>query len=219
MLVHPVYRVVVFVAKMMFRELFDGNIYGDENIPRRGPCLLACNHLSFFDPPSIGSAVSNREVFSLARSSLFGTRLRNWLFSHMNCIPVPRDGVGFTAIKAALNLLGEGKCVMIYPEGTRSLDGSTGDPHGGVGMLACKTMAPVVPCRIFGMFEIMGRSNRFFDWNRGANIVFGAPLLASDYIVSGSARDKYKLASQKIMDSVRNLQIPERRGAKRRKRR
>jgi 1-acyl-sn-glycerol-3-phosphate acyltransferase len=57
MTVHPISRIVIFIAKMMFNELFDGDIYGHENIPRYGPCLLAYNHLSYFDPPFISRAV------------------------------------------------------------------------------------------------------------------------------------------------------------------
>ena len=53
----PIYRIVLFCASVLFRELFDGDVYGDENIPRKGPCILACNHLSFFDPPFIGGSL------------------------------------------------------------------------------------------------------------------------------------------------------------------
>jgi 1-acyl-sn-glycerol-3-phosphate acyltransferase len=209
MLVHPVYRITVFIAKMMFRELFDGNVYGDENVPRHGQCLVACNHLSYFDPPFIGSAVRSREVFSLARSSLFSTKFRHWLFSNMNCIPLNRQGGDVGAIRAALRLLGDGKCVMIYPEGTRSADGTTGEPRAGVGMLACKTGAKVIPCKIFGTFEIMDRGSRFFDWNEKAAIVFGKPLSQADYMPQPDRREKYKLAAEIIMSAVENLRVPE----------
>lgn len=209
MLVHPVYRVVVFVAKMMFRELFDGNVYGDENIPRHGPCLIACNHLSYFDPPFIGSAVRSREVFSMARSSLFNTKFKNWLFSNMNCISLDRQSGDIGAIRAALRLLNGGKCLMIYPEGTRSADGNAGATLAGVGMLACKTKAPVIPCRIFGTFEVMSRHNRFFDWNQKANIVFGEPVRAENYMPNEETRERYRVAADVIMAAVHNLQIPE----------
>ncbi|MDR1401819.1 MAG: 1-acyl-sn-glycerol-3-phosphate acyltransferase [Puniceicoccales bacterium] len=210
MLVHPIYRIVVFIAKMMFRELFDGNVYGDSNVPRSGPCLIACNHLSYFDPPFVGSAIGSREVFSLARSSLFGTKFHNWLFGNMNCIPLERQSGDIKAIKAALRMLSEGKCLMIFPEGTRSHDGSAKVPLAGVGMLACKTEAPVIPCKVFGTFEIMSRSSKFFDWNKKANIAFGPPLRAANYMPDGTMRekDKYKLATQIIMSAVENLQVP-----------
>jgi 1-acyl-sn-glycerol-3-phosphate acyltransferase len=209
MLVHPVYRIVIFIAKMMFHKLFDGDIYGYENIPRHSPCLLACNHLSYFDPPFIGSAVPGREVFSLARSSLFATKFNNWLFSNMNCIPLNRESSDIFAIKTALRLLREGKCVMIYPEGTRSDDGTFKEPQAGIGMLACKTKVPVIPCRIFGTFEIMNRNSHFFDWDQKATIVFGKPISPKDYIVSTNLRERYKLTAQYIMNVIKSLQIPE----------
>jgi 1-acyl-sn-glycerol-3-phosphate acyltransferase len=204
-LVHPVYRVVVFVAKMMFRELFDGNVYGDENIPRNGPCLLACNHLSYLDPPSIGSAVHRREVFSLARSSLFRTKFRSWLFSNMNCVPLSRGSADVGAIRVALKLLKDGKCVMIYPEGARSSDGTIAEPLAGVGMLACKTGTTVIPCKIFGTFEIMSRNSRFFDWNKGADIVFGAPLRPENYAMDASSDGKLVDKSGDSVEKLENL--------------
>ncbi|MDR3144111.1 MAG: 1-acyl-sn-glycerol-3-phosphate acyltransferase [Puniceicoccales bacterium] len=208
MLIHPVYRIVVFIAKIMFRELFDGDVYGDENIPRHGPCLLACNHLSYFDPPFIGSAVSNREVFSMARSSLFRTKFRNWLFRNMNCVALNRGGADVAAIRAALRLLKNGKCLMIFPEGTRSKDGSHGSVHAGVGMLACRTRVQVIPCRIFGTFEIMGRGRKFFDWNRKATIVFGTALKPADYMPPDAYKRDYEYSAAVIMEAVRSIQIP-----------
>lgn len=205
MLVHPVYRIVVFCAKMMFRELFDGDIYGDENIPAKGACLLACNHLSYFDPPFIGSAVHNREVFSIARSSLFKTPFRDWLFRNMNCIPLDRASGDIGAIKMAIKLLKDGKCVMIYPEGTRSDDGTPNAPQAGVGMLACKTGVPVIPCKISGTYEIMPKGSKFFDWSQKATIVFGKPLTALDFKEYESSRDKYQLIASKIMNEIHSL--------------
>jgi 1-acyl-sn-glycerol-3-phosphate acyltransferase len=207
MLVHPVYRIVVFAAKMMFHELFDGNVYGEENIPRSGPCLVACNHLSYFDPPFVGSAVRRREVYSLARDSLFRTKFRNWLFKNMNCIPLARHSGDIGAIKAALKLLKNGKCIMIYPEGTRSKDGNIGEPQAGVGLLACKTGAPVVPCKVSGTFDIMGRGSKFFNWNCDASVTFGKPLLSCDYAnyTTSGGSNVYKVAAEVIMRAVQNL--------------
>ena len=202
--VHPVYRLVCFAAKMMFRELFDGDIYGNELIPTTGPCLLACNHASYFDPPFIGSAVHNREVFSMAKSELFRTPFRNWLFCNMNCVPVHRGTGDVGAIKSALRLLQDGKCVMIFPEGTRSEDGTAQRAQAGVGMLACKTEVPVVPCHIMGTFEIMKKHSKGFDWNRKATIIFGQPLLPEDYKV-GEKKELYQNAASIIMERVYSL--------------
>jgi 1-acyl-sn-glycerol-3-phosphate acyltransferase len=94
-----------------------------------------------------------REVFWLARSSLFSTKFCHWLFSNMNCIPLDRKSGDVMAIRTALHLLKNGKCVMIYPEGTRSADSSIGEPLAGIGMLAYKTEVPVISCRIFGTFS------------------------------------------------------------------
>ena len=199
---HPIYRIVVFCAKVLFRELFDGDVYGDENIPRKGPCILACNHLSFFDPPFIGGSVPHREVYSIARSSLFRTKFRNWLFRGMNCIPLNRSSGDIGAIKSALRLLNDGKCIMIYPEGKRSDDGFPGEPQAGVGLLACKTGVPIVPCKISGTYEIMPRGCTFPDWTQSATIIFGKPIHRSEYDIFQKSHDRYRLVAKKIMDEI-----------------
>jgi 1-acyl-sn-glycerol-3-phosphate acyltransferase len=79
----------------------------------------------------------------------------------MNCIPLDRKSGDVIAIKTALRLLKDGKCAMIYPEGTRSGNDSMGEPLLGRGMLVCKRKAPVIPCRLFGTFEIMNRNAIF----------------------------------------------------------
>jgi 1-acyl-sn-glycerol-3-phosphate acyltransferase len=205
MLVHPVYRTVTFVARMMFRELFDGDILGDENIPRHGPAIVACNHLSYFDPPFVGGAIFAREAFSLARSSLFRTKFRRWLFRGMNCIPLDRGSADVGAIRAAMRTLGNGKCVMIFPEGTRSVDGGSGRAMAGVGLLACRTGAPVIPCGISGTFEIMGRRSKFFDWNRRCTVAFGEPLLFKNFHPELTSGERNRLATDAIMAAVGNL--------------
>jgi 1-acyl-sn-glycerol-3-phosphate acyltransferase len=128
----------------------------------------------------------------------------------MNCISLERQNGDIKAIKTALRMLNDDKCLMIFPEGTRSADGMAKAPLAGIGMLACKTKTPVVPCKIFGTFEIMNRSSKFFDWNKKANIVFGPPLLAANYMPDENVheKNKYKLATQIIMSAVEKLQIP-----------
>ena len=202
------YYIVSFFARVMFREIFDGNVYGDNNVPRKGPCIIACNHLSFFDPPFIGGVITHRKVFSLARSTLFAGGFKNWLFHSINCIPLDRDSGDIAAIRMTLKLLGKGKCVMMYPEGTRSADGSLGKAHAGIGLLAHKSRVPIIPCRIFGTFEIMPKGKKFFDWNRCANIVFGKPLMPDEYLLDGNSKEKYQITADLVMDNIRTLRVP-----------
>lgn len=206
--IHPVFRIMCDLFKTCFRELFDGSLFGDENLPRKGPYLLACNHVSFWDPPFVGSSVYNREIFPLSRNTLFRTPFRNWFFRGLNCIPVDRGGTDITAIKTVLQLLKDGKPVLIFPEGTRSFDGNFQPAQAGVGMLAIKTKVPVIPCRVFGAYEIMSRTSSWPDWNITAQIVFGEPISVDELASKASGPSKNQEAADYIMKKIAELQLP-----------
>lgn len=206
--IHPIFRIICDCFNTCFRELFDGGVFGDENLPRTGPYLLACNHLSFWDPPFIGASVFNREIFPFARKTLFRTPFRNWLFSRLNCIPVDRDGSDIAAIKTVFKLLKSGKPVMIFPEGTRSYDGNLLPAQPGVGMLALKTNVPVIPCRIFGAYEIMNRLSSWPDWNVTADIVFGKPILPEEFMKFSTSENKHQQVADYIMEKITELKLP-----------
>jgi 1-acyl-sn-glycerol-3-phosphate acyltransferase len=197
-----------YLFKTGFYELFDGAIYGLGNIPREGAFLVACNHASYFDPPFLGAALEKREIFSLAKKSLFGSRIWKWLFTRLSSIPVDRSGADVSAVRSVLKLLRSGESMMIFPEGTRSIDGKIRDARAGVGMFACKSGVQVVPCRIFGTYEIMNRLSHFPNFNGRVAIVFGKPLQSSEYDNRASAT-RYQDAADVIMDRIRALEIPE----------
>jgi 1-acyl-sn-glycerol-3-phosphate acyltransferase len=196
-----------YLFKAGFYELFDGAIYGLGNVPRGGAFLVACNHASYFDPPFLGAALGRRENFSLAKKSLFGSRIWKWLFTRLSSVPVDRGGADMSAVRSVLKLLQNGKSMMIFPEGTRSIDGKIGDAHAGVGLFACKSGVQVVPCRMFGTYEIMNRFSHFPNFNGKIAIVFGKPLQPSEYDDRASAT-RYQDAADVIMDRIKSLEIP-----------
>jgi 1-acyl-sn-glycerol-3-phosphate acyltransferase len=207
-MIHPVYRIMCYLFRAGFYELFDGTICGLDNVPSSEPFLLACNHASHFDPPFLGFAIAKRELFAFAKKSLFNFKIWEWIFIRLNSIPVDRNGVDMFAIRTILNLLKNGKCVIIFPEGTRSADGKLGKAHAGVGLFACKSGVQVLPCRIFGTYEIMNRFSHFPNFNERAALVVGKPLDASKYD-SKASNTRYQDVADKIMSEIEKLAIPE----------
>ncbi len=205
---HPVYKVMCYAFKSMFYELFDGTIHGLSNIPTDGPFLLACNHASYFDPPFLGALIEQREIFAFAKKSLFNSPIKKWIFTHLNSIPVDRNSGDIAAIKAVFNLLKNNKGVMIFPEGTRTSDGNFGEAHAGIGLFAYKSKVPVVPCRIFGTYEIMNRFSCCPNWNKRAIIVINKPLYFQEYDCPES-HNRYLDIAKKIMQSIISIQQPQ----------
>ncbi|MBK7404976.1 MAG: 1-acyl-sn-glycerol-3-phosphate acyltransferase [Phycisphaerales bacterium] len=90
------------------------------SVPAEGPALIAANHQSFLDPPAIGCRVTQRHLDFVARSGLFENPRFGRFIDLLNSIPVAEEGADTAAIKEILRRLEKGRCVMIFPEGSRS---------------------------------------------------------------------------------------------------
>ena len=93
-------------------------------------------------------------------------------------------------------------------EGTRSPDGSLQAPKAGVGLICCRAQVPVVPVRIFGSFEAYGKG-RGLRLGTPVSIVFGRPVPPSVYDEPGAGKERYQIASNRIMERIAALQKPE----------
>ena len=124
---------------------------GLEQVPRSGALIVACNHVSLLDPVLLYAAIGPaRRPYSLAKKELFENPVLGWFFRGVGTIPLDRGGDATTAMRAALDVLGKGGCLAIYPEGTRVAPGESRRPKAGVSFLAARSRAPVVPVRLVG---------------------------------------------------------------------
>ena len=191
-----VYRLLRTVLAVLFRVLWRPTVTGLENIPRRGPVILASNHLSFVDSMVIPLVVPRRVAF-LAKSDYFtGTgvkgTLSRWWFEGFGMISVDRDDTraAQASLDAALAVLSAGGVFGIYPEGTRSRDGLLYRGRTGVGWLAMTSGAPVVPVALTGTDRLQPVGSR---WPRPArvSVQVGAPVEVAgrfDGVPGGRAR-------------------------------
>src|ERR687885_597239 len=122
---------------------------GRDNVPRRGPVILAANHRSFLDPFIIGVCL-RRPVYFVAKQELFAKRWQAWLLNALGAFPIRRGESDEESVATAEAILARGDAVVIFPEGTRIRRGSLGRPKRGVGRLALETGAPVVPVAVTG---------------------------------------------------------------------
>jgi 1-acyl-sn-glycerol-3-phosphate acyltransferase len=93
----------------------------------------------------------------MARDTLFRNPIAGWTLRSWNCVPINRDRGDIGALRTMLRLLGEGKAVLMFPEGTRSPDGTLQEARAGIGMVVAKANVPVVPLRIFGTDRALPR--------------------------------------------------------------
>jgi 1-acyl-sn-glycerol-3-phosphate acyltransferase len=160
--------------RLYFRVYHRGAIRHRERMPLEGGVILAGNHVSFLDPPLFGAACT-REAFYMARDTLFRHPTANWLLRSWNCVPIKREGGDIAAMRAALRLLGDGKAVLMFPEGTRSKDGQLQEARAGIGMIVARSRATILPMRIFGADKAMPRGTSIPRPAKLA-IAFGEPF-------------------------------------------
>lgn len=138
-----------FLLDGLARVVSSWEVRGRENIPRSGGVIVASNHISFFDPPLIGIATV-RELHFLAKEELFRPPVFGWLIRTYNSIPIRRGVADLSGLSKAMDVLREGKALIMFPEGSRMRDGELHPARPGVGMLAVGTDALIVPCYISG---------------------------------------------------------------------
>ncbi|MFI5933310.1 lysophospholipid acyltransferase family protein [Actinoplanes sp. NPDC051494] len=149
----------VFLGPAM-KCLFRPDVSGLENIPRSGPVILACNHLSFSDSIFTPLVVKRRVTFVAKAEYFTGKGLKGLLmrlfFVGAGTIPVDRSGgqAARAALDTQLRVLRSGNIAGIYPEGTRSPDGRLYRGKTGVARLALESGAVVVPIALLNTDEI-----------------------------------------------------------------
>jgi 1-acyl-sn-glycerol-3-phosphate acyltransferase len=151
----PAYRWVMRASSPVVRLWGRMDVQGLEAVPRTGPLLVVANHDSYWDPITIGvAAAGTRQIHALAKSSLWKTAPVGWVLDGMGQIPIDRGAGDAAALTRAIESLREGRCIGMFPEGTRSL-GRTLRARSGLGRLvAAVPEAEVVCCRVTGTTDI-----------------------------------------------------------------
>ena len=201
-----VYNIFYNLAKLLARMIFSMRVIHPERMVESGPLLIAVNHSSFFDPPLAGIC-SRRGVYYLARKTLLKWPFFGPLFPAMNVIPVERDGTDMSALREVIKKVKEGNAVLLFPEGTRSLDGDLQPARAGIGLVIAKTGAPVLPMRIFGAYEAFPKNARRFQLSQ-ISVVIGEPIHFTAEEISNSSRETYQLLSNRVMDAIGALKLP-----------
>jgi 1-acyl-sn-glycerol-3-phosphate acyltransferase len=203
----PIYRAGYTLSKVVAKLGFRLQTYGRENLIEDGPAILASNHASYLDPPLVGVSC-RKDVYFLARKSLFERPLVGPILAQLNTVPVDRDRGDVAAIRAMIKLLKSGNRVLVFPEGTRSKDGNLQPARAGVGLLIAKSLAPVVPVRVFGSFAALPRTGgiRFVP----ITVVIGKPLFFTKEDLGTDERAAYQVLSDRVMAAIAALEMPPR---------
>lgn len=146
---NPTYWFFLALAKLIARSCFELEVIGREHLPGPGVGhLLAMNHQSYLDPP-IAAIVCPYPIHFLARKTLLKWPILGPRFPDLNVVPVDQERPDSSALKTVIRLVRSGETTIVFPEGARTLDGQLQPAQPGLGLIIAKTLAPVVPMRVF----------------------------------------------------------------------
>lgn len=202
---NPYYWLGYTISRVLAQIFFRFRIRHRERMIQSGPVILAMNHQSFFDPPLAGNA-SDRAIFILTRKTLLNHWFWGWLLPKLNIIPVDQEGSDRSALKALIRILRAGEGTLVFPEGARTLDGNLLPAQPGLGLLIAKTLAPVVPMRIFGAHEAWARDSKKIRLHP-ITIVVGHPIFFTQTDIAEGGKEVYQRLSERVMNEIAKLTI------------
>ncbi len=186
---------------VFFKCYLGYRVVGRENVPKRGAFIFVSNHASYFDPILLGTSL-HRGLYYMARESLFWKPFSRWVMRQVHAFPVKRNSGDLGAIKQAIAILKDGKPLVMFPEGTRSKDRNLRPAKPGIGFIASKACAPVVPVYIDGSLEALPGSLKTLARHPVA-VYIGKPVLFDK--VCKSDKEAYRKISNEIMGRIAEL--------------
>jgi cytidylate kinase len=190
----------VFVPTFM-KLYFRLSVESPENVPVKGGVIVCANHSSFLDPPVVGVAMLDRELYYFAKEELFSIPIFGSLIRALNAFPVKRGSFSMSAIKKAVKVLENGGMVLIFPEGTRGE--SLREPLRGVGLIAelanRNIRTVLLPVRIRGTERALCRGSWFIKPCK-VTVRIGRPIFPENLNLS----DHYGVAKA-VMSEIAKL--------------
>lgn len=201
----PIHRTVARLLKglngLLVRALFDLRVDGLDHLPRHGPFVIVCNHLSYLDAFVIAAAlppgILRRAHWGAAERTLPAPAHLRAIYVALKIFPLEEaaPAVGLACARRALD---GGEVMVLFPEAWRSPDGRLQPFLPGIGLIVADTATPIVPARLDGTFEALPRHRR---WPRlvPLRLRFGPPLSPTDL----AARAEGRTAAHRIAEGLR----------------
>jgi 1-acyl-sn-glycerol-3-phosphate acyltransferase len=213
----PLITALTVAGKVFGRAVSRMSLEGAiDDIPRDGPVILAANHASNLDAVVIGSWLIpklGRRIHWLGKKELFAWPIVGWTAAHGGVHPVDRGAADVEAFRLAQRILAEGGVLFVFPEGTRSPDGTLQPARDGLAVLALRSGAPVVPMGISGSHRVWPKGQKFPHPGGHVTIRVGRPFRPADLLPRDTDRRAAKpLVTAMIMERIAALLAPSQQG-------
>jgi 1-acyl-sn-glycerol-3-phosphate acyltransferase len=197
------YELIRWFTILAFSLVTRIRLRGRYNVPRKGPYIIASNHLSWTDIPLVPLFIPGKVVY-MAKEEAFYSKM-GWLVRFLGAFPVKRGEGDRQAIRAAGEQLAQGKVFIIFPEGHRSDTHSMIKAHAGLGMIALRSGVPVVPVAIWGSEKALKK------FGAQVTITYGKPMVLKPKGAK-TTREDIQEATEEIMHRIASMLPPEYRG-------
>ncbi len=167
------YRFCTWVLRWVFGWWLDLETRGEDGIPA-GPGLIAANHASYMDTPVMAAAL-RRPLSFVARDTLGKHRLAAWWMRRVGVILIQRGTGQREGLRQILAAIEAGRLVAVFPEGTRTRDGTLGEFRAGILRAAARQGIPVIPTAINGTWRAWPRHAKM-PGRAPVTVAFGVPL-------------------------------------------
>jgi 1-acyl-sn-glycerol-3-phosphate acyltransferase len=182
-------------------------VIGKENVPRSGPVIVASNHVSYLDPILVGVSLPRRLNY-LAKEEIFKNRFFSWFLGKLQAFPVSRGRVGPSTIRNTLQLMEQGRALLLFPEGTRGDGRNFLKAKSGIGIIAERSGAAIIPAYVHGAEKVLPRGSRMFRLHP-VTVCFGSPFLlsSSSFESEGGKKKAYGELGERVMGQIESLKI------------
>lgn len=177
----PLYRILWwhflhFLCLVWFKPMYRYRCWGKENIPDNGAILYLSNHQSYFDPILVGLGSYRRQFRAMARATLFDNPFFAWLIRSLNAIPVAQGESDLKSMRQCIDVLKQGHALLVFPEGERTLDGTTKEFASGILLLIKRTKPTIIPVALDGAFDVWPRNQKNPKWFGRIATCYGQPI-------------------------------------------
>jgi 1-acyl-sn-glycerol-3-phosphate acyltransferase len=198
------YYFIGWILFLIFFKLYLGfRVVGRENIPSSGAFIFVSNHGSYLDPILLGTALY-RSLNYMAREELFSKPIADWIMRSVHSFPVKRGKGDLGAIRQALRILGSGKPLVIFPEGTRAEDDNLRRAKPGIGFIVSKAGVPVVPAYIGVSHSALPRGSLMIGRYPVA-VYIGKPIIFDKDNFRREDEESYQKIADEVMAGIAGI--------------
>ena len=190
-----VFNVIIsFLIRTFLRIAFRVEVIGKENIPKEGAYLFCANHASNWDPLFM-VMFCKREMHFMAKEELFKNPFMRFLAYVYQAFPVSRGNKDMAAMKKSLQILNNGECLGLFPEGTRNGIEKNGKAQNGAAFMCLRTKTPIIPVGISSNYKFFSK----------VIVSYGKPLDYSEFYSKNPSKEVLNEVSDKIMGEIISL--------------